>query len=84
MFDYAALAVETAERDSGELRIIKWTVTEVTSSCFYCNTMYILLSRGRLFDQGIMVKALQNDKEGRHPTGLKCDYLQLDCLRESA
>lgn len=31
MFDYAALAVETAERDSGELKIIKWTVTEVTS-----------------------------------------------------
>ena len=40
--------------------------------------------RGRLFDHGVMVKALQNDKEVRNPTGLECDCLQLDCLRESA
>ena len=84
MFDYAALAMETAERDSGELRIIKWTIIEVTSRCFYCDTMYILVSHGRLFDHGVMVKALQNDKEVRNSTGLECDCLQLDCLRESA
>lgn len=40
--------------------------------------------RGRLFDHGVMVKALQNDKEVRNPTGLECDCLQVDCLQESA
>lgn len=43
-----------------------------------------LLSYGGLFDLGLMAEALYNYKEIRTPTGLKCDYLQLDCWRGSA
>lgn len=38
-----------------------------------------LLSHGSLFDLGLMAEALYNYKEIRNPTGLKCDYLQVDC-----
>lgn len=62
----------------GEQRLIKPTVTELLPVTLQQQHVR-LLSCGRLFDVGVMVKALSNYKEIQSPTGLKCACLQLDC-----
>lgn len=63
---------------TGEQRLIKWTVTELLLMTLQQQHVH-LLSHGRLFDLGLMAKALYNYKEIQNPTGLKCASLQLDC-----
>lgn len=77
---YAAPALEAAEGPcrTGEQRLVKWTGTELLLMTSQQQRVH-LLSHGRLFDLGLMAKALYNYKEIQNPTGLKCACLQLDC-----